>query len=223
MKLKHSITIFCLILTPFIVQAQQMQRDSLSMTSLQDTLVSVPEAYNDILGNMLYSWALGYAEEPECDTTIYRPDYPDSVYIARLAALPYVMEMPYNHIVRSFIDLYTVRRRQQVGHLLGLSRYYFPIFEEALNRHGLPLELRYLPIIESGLNPTIVSRAGAAGLWQFMVATGRMYGLEINSLVDERCDPLKSTEAACRYLKDLYAIYGDWHLVIAAYNCGGVM
>lgn len=220
MKLKHSITIFCLILTPFIVQAQQMQRDSLSMTSLQDTLVSVPEAYNDILGNMLYSWALGYAEEPECDTTIYRPDYPDSVYIARLAALPYVMEMPYNHIVRSFIDLYTVRRRQQVGHLLGLSRYYFPIFEEALNRHGLPLELRYLPIIESGLNPTIVSRAGAAGLWQFMVATGRMYGLEINSLVDERCDPLKSTEAACRYLKDLYAIYGDWHLVIAAYNCG---
>ena len=104
--------------------------------------------------------------------------------------------------------------------MLGLSKYYFPIFEEALERYQLPLELKYLPIIESALNPKIVSRAGASGLWQFMIGTGKLYGLEINSYIDERNDPIKSSDAAARYLRDLYAIYGDWHVVIAAYNCG---
>jgi membrane-bound lytic murein transglycosylase D len=105
-------------------------------------------------------------------------------------------------------------------YLLGMSDYYFPIFEQALEKYRLPLELKYLPIIESALNTTIVSRAGAAGLWQFMIATGRMYGLEVNSLIDERCDPYRASEAAARFLSDLYRIYGDWNLVIAAYNCG---
>lgn len=198
----------------------ELQADSLFKAQLVDSLIATPEEVENMLGNLLNDWVQAYEKETDCDTTALLPNYPDSVYIARLSALPYVMEMPYNGNVRSFIDLYVVRRRQQLSRLLGLAEYYFPIFEEALNRYGLPLELKNLPIIESALNPTIVSRAGAAGLWQFMVATGRMYGLEINSLIDERCDPIKSTDAACRYLKDLYAIYGDWHLVIAAYNCG---
>lgn len=116
--------------------------------------------------------------------------------------------------------MYTGRLRNNVSFMLSACNFYMPIFEEALDTYGLPLELRYLPIIESALNPSARSRAGACGLWQFMLATGKMYGLESNSLVDERCDPIKATWAAARYLKDLYAIYQDWNLVIAAYNCG---
>jgi membrane-bound lytic murein transglycosylase D len=104
--------------------------------------------------------------------------------------------------------------------MAGLSNFYFPLFEATLAKYNLPQELKYLPIIESGLNPKIVSKAGASGLWQFMYGTAKMYGLEINSYVDERNDPIKATDAAARFLKDLYDIYGDWHLVIAAYNCG---
>lgn len=130
------------------------------------------------------------------------------------------MEMPYNDIVRKFIDTYTGRLRSQVSFMLSACNFYMPIFEEALDAYNLPLELKYLPIIESALNPSAVSRAGASGLWQFMLSTGKLYGLESNSLVDERRDPIKATWAAARYLKDMYDIYKDWNLVIAAYNCG---
>jgi membrane-bound lytic murein transglycosylase D len=116
--------------------------------------------------------------------------------------------------------MYADRKRSQVAYMLALGDYYFPMFEQMLDKYGLPLELKYLPVIESALNPVAVSRVGATGLWQFMLKTGKGYGLEINSLVDERRDPIKSSEAAARYLKDLYTIYQDWNLVIAAYNCG---
>ena len=188
---------------------------------ISDTISAIPEEFSDRLDYLLHMWAVENAAATEYSSTDNHPTaLPDSVYRNRLAVLPCVMEMPYNSYVKSFIDLYTVQKRQHVKVMLGMGKYYFPIFEEILAANDMPLELKYLPVIESALNSSAFSRMGAAGLWQFMVATGRMYGLEINSLVDERMDPIKSTHAAVRYLKDLYAIYSDWNLVIAAYNCG---
>ncbi|HBX90756.1 MAG TPA: lytic transglycosylase [Alistipes sp.] len=145
---------------------------------------------------------------------------PDSVYVDRLRALASPVQLPFNDIVKAVINRYTSPESTLMSRVLGMSQYYFPMIEEELIKAGLPIELRALPIIESALSPNAVSRAGAAGLWQFMPATGKMYGLEINSLVDERFDPRKATLAACRYLKDLYGIYHDWPLALAAYNCG---
>ena len=145
---------------------------------------------------------------------------PDSVYTRRLRDLASPIQLPYNSIVRGYINRYTDSRYGTISRILGMSQYYFPLIEDELLKEGLPIELRALPIIESALSTTTTSPMGAVGLWQFMPATGKSYGLEINSFVDERRDPVQATRAACRYLKDLYSIYHDWTLAIAAYNCG---
>jgi len=154
------------------------------------------------------------------DSTEVADTTPDSVYARRLLDLASPIQFPYNSIVKGYINRYTNARYGTISRILGMSQYYFPIIEEELLREGLPVELRALPIIESALSPTATSPMGAVGLWQFMPTTGKSYGLEVNSLVDERRDPYRATQAACRYLKDLYAIYNDWSLAIAAYNCG---
>ena len=150
----------------------------------------------------------------------YIPDFPDDVYRDRLAKLPAVINLVYNDKVKSFIEVYSKKRRDKTQIILGLADYYFPLFEAALDALDLPHELKYLAVIESALNPLAVSRVGATGLWQFMYGTGKIYNLEVNSLVDDRRDPLKATFAAAKYLKDLYGIFNDWSLAIAAYNCG---
>ncbi len=156
--------------------------------------------------------------DTESDTII--PEFDDSTYEARLKALHSIIPLTYNNVIRRFIELYTVKRRKQVSVMLGLADYYFPIFENELDKNGLPLELKFMPVIESALNPLARSRAGAIGIWQFIYPTAKLYGLKINSYIDERRDPYLSTQAATKMLKELYAMYGDWLLVIAAYNCG---
>jgi len=184
--------------------------------------IELPMSMTYPLDSMLSDWKIKsyLSADPDCTTSAVNPTFSDSVYIDRLSRLQNIIEMPYNEIVKEFIEMYSGRLRERVSFMLSASNFYMPIFEEALDAYNLPIELKYLPIIESALNPSAVSRAGAAGLWQFMISTGKQYGLQSNSLVDERRDPIKSTWAAVRYLKDLYDIYKDWHLVIAAYNCG---
>ncbi len=154
------------------------------------------------------------------DSLLVTTDLPDSVYIQRLEAMVSPFEFSYNDKVKSYIRLYTQKRREQVEVMLGLAEYYFPLFEAELDARGMPLELKYLPVIESALNPLALSRVGASGLWQFMYYTGKRYGLQVDSYTDDRRDPIKATQAAVSHLSDLYDIYGDWKLVIAAYNCG---
>jgi membrane-bound lytic murein transglycosylase D len=148
------------------------------------------------------------------------PDFSDSVYSERLKRIPTIVDLTYNSIVRRYIEVYTRQKRNQVEVMLGLCQYYFPIFDDVFDYYDIPNEMKYMSVIESALNPRAYSRTRAVGLWQFMYGTGKLYGLTINSLVDERRDPIKSTYAAARFVKDLYAIYNDWILVIAAYNCG---
>lgn len=190
------------------VGAQESEEMPLGMTMPIDSLLNDWKTRT----NLIY--------DTDCTDSAVIPQFSDSIYIDRLQRMPTIMEMPYNAIVREYIDRYAVKLRNQVSVMLAANNFYMPLFEEALDAYDLPLELKYLPIIESALKPTARSRAGALGLWQFMLKTGRLYGLESNSLVDDRLDPIKATWAAARYLREMYDIYKDWHLVIAAYNCG---
>ena len=159
---------------------------------------------------------------PKNYDSTYIPVFQDSIYRKRIAALDAStpLELDYNPVVRRYIDMYTLKKRDQVSRMLGLAQYYFPMFEEVLDRYNMPLELKYLAVVESALNPLAKSRVGATGLWQFMYATGKIMGLNSNSYVDERNDPYRSTVAACEYMTKMYKIYGDWNLVLAAYNSG---
>lgn len=148
------------------------------------------------------------------------PVFPDSAYAYRLSLLETEIPLEYNQHVRAYIDLYAVRKRKLVSKVLSTSKYYFPIFEEVFDRENIPLEMKYLAVIESALNQNAVSPVGATGMWQFMAPTGRIYGLKTDNAIDERRDIIRSTEAAVRYFKNSYRIYGDWLLVIASYNCG---
>lgn len=224
--MKQLLTIFLLsilALTPHRLIATTP--DSL-ITSTPDSLItSLPDSTSAVLPDSLelpvfFDEALAWLDTTECTSDTLITALPDSLYKARLQALPFVIEVPYNEVVRRYILRYVKHSPRQLASLQRKAEYYFPIFEDILGKHELPFELCYLPVIESALNPQARSHMGAVGLWQFMPATGKRYGLEVNSLIDERMDPIRSTEAACKFLKALYSIFGDWNLVIAAYNCG---
>lgn len=187
-----------------------------------------PEEYtpeiSDSLLNIWYAHRMANdsedVEDFNMDSVRFESNVPDSVYIKRLEKMNSFITLPYNEIVRNYIILYSEKMPTKMRHILGLCDYYMPKYQEVLNKYDLPEELRAMAIIESALNPTAVSRAGAKGMWQFMYYTAKMYGLNINSFVDERLDPFKSADAAARYLQDAYEIFGDWNLAIASYNCG---
>ena len=191
-------------------------------TDVTDITADLPEGMQENTDSLLRSWNM--QRYLLVDTTSQlaniNPYFENAVYADRLQRIPSIMDMTYNDIVQKYIDQYTNRLRHSVSYILAASNFYIPIMEEALAFYKIPLELKYLPVIESAYNPRARSRAGAVGLWQFMPRTAVQYGLQINSLVDERCEPIKSSYAAAHYLKDLYTIFGDWTLVIAAYNCG---
>ncbi len=186
-----------------------------------------PEDYTvDVTDSLLSIWYLHKklqaesSREYDMDSVHFHSNVTDKEYLRRLADMNSFITLPFNETVRNYMILYSEKMPTKMGSMLALSQYYFPIFEEIFDRYGLPKELKYMAIIESALNPVAVSRAGAKGMWQFMYNTARMYGLTINSFVDERLDPVKSADAAARYLMDAYKIFGDWNLAISSYNCG---
>jgi membrane-bound lytic murein transglycosylase D len=216
MKIKPLLLIFLLVTL------------SVRLFGENDTIILRSEIYTEKitrdLDSLVNSWyvRMAFENNPNMFTgDSVGTEFPDSVYKGRLAKVYSIIKLPYNSIIRNHIHVYTIRQREKFSAVLGMMDYYFPMIEDIFDANGLPSELKYMAVIESALNPNAVNRySGATGLWQFMFSTGRLYGLTINSLVDERRDPVKATQAAARYIKDLYNIYNDWILVIAAFNCG---
>ncbi len=209
-----------------IILFSQITVNSFSNTIKNDTTfvdITTETNFETNLDSLINLWYLQNAVKTNYSgirSEIDIQEFPDSVYIDRLQDVPSIIDLTYNKIVRNYIHVYTKNRRENVGAMIGLSDYYFPIIEEIFESYGLPTELKYMAVIESALNPRAVSRVGATGMWQFMYGTARMYDLTVNSYVDERRDPVKSAHAAALFMKDLYSMFKDWTLVIAAYNCG---
>lgn len=219
MKKIFAAALFALCLAPTAYAAQPTVLDL--KETITDNSIVYPETFERDTRKLLEGWYLkNYTTTDDRYASRKDVEVKDDELKRRLAAMPTVIEMPFNQIVKDYIKRYTSKSRAQVAAILGLGLYYTPIFEQALEQAGLPLELKYLPVIESGLDPNAVSKHGATGLWQLMLGTGKGLGLEVNSIVDERRDPYLSSEKAVSYLKDLYDTYGDWSLAIAAYNCG---
>lgn len=216
-KINKILSIICVVITSGVANAQPLAHGILSE---KDALVAEIDSNTIKLRNKLYPYIF------PGDLNIYGfdqgdiPSYSDSAYAYRLSLLESEIPMEYNQQVRAYIDLYANRKRNLVSKVLSTSKFYFPIFEEVFDRENVPLEFKYLAVIESALNQKAISSVGAAGLWQFMAPTGRMYGLRTDSYIDDRKDIVKSTEAAVKYFKNSYRLYGDWLLVIASYNCG---
>lgn len=183
-----------------------------SITEMLDSLINIRTVSN-------YNNKLAYQSKNKIVSNEIS-SFSDEMLKLRMSKIQSPIPFTINAPVKAYINLYGMRRKELSGIMLGLSRLYFPIFEQVLDKYNLPLELKYLAMVESALNPTAVSKAGATGIWQFMYNTGRMYNLDVNSYVDERRDVYKATVAACEYFKDMYALYHDWLLVIASYNCG---
>lgn len=221
MQAKHKRAIKQLLLVAMLITGSLFSQNSLTMT---DNPVA---AMLDSLANQkMLEKAFNKPVYPKTNKYKYAADsvprFEDFVYESRLAKLDVnsPFDLVYNPHVKGFIELYAVRKRELVSRMMGLSQLYYPMFEEVFDKHNIPLELKHLAVVESALNPNARSRAGAVGLWQFMYPTGKMYGLNVNSYIDERSDVYKATEAAAEYLKSLYGMFGDWQMVLAAYNAG---
>ena len=193
-------------------------KDSLKVVFLDNPLVASFDSL--LLSNLSFTDALFTNETPlEASNP---PVFSDSIYEARIRHLDTKtpIDLVYNPYVKQYINVYTKQRRQQMSRMMGLAAYYFPVFESVLDQFNLPLELKYLALVESALNPKAKSWAGATGLWQFMYNTGKEYNLKVSSYVDERMDPYRATVAACEFFEKSYSVYGDWSLVLASYNSG---